>query len=59
VSSGKAESIPKIGLHNLMDMLIVDKPEVMNYLIDQRSVESILLCEDLNKAFDLMANVKT
>ncbi|KAF4521593.1 hypothetical protein B566_EDAN001313 [Ephemera danica] len=59
VASGKVKSVPNDGLFNLMDMLIVDKPEVMNYLIDQKGVESILLCEDLNRAFDLMGSVKT
>lgn len=39
---------------NLQDMLLVEAPVVMNYLLDQANVESVLLCPHLEEAMYYM-----
>ncbi|KAF4520374.1 hypothetical protein B566_EDAN012879, partial [Ephemera danica] len=42
---------------SFMDMLVVENPIVMNYLIDQKNIEQVLLCDNLNYTMDRMADV--
>ena len=47
------------GSHLLIDLLQIDEPNVYNHLVDQKSIESILVCTTQSQAKQLMTHKET